>query len=110
MTGSEGEVMASVSTGASAGLTLLYSGGMGRSLGSRLLPALMAACTCCSATSMDMFSEKRSVMTEAPPELVDDIWSSPGIWPNWRSSGAVTLEVITSGLAPGYRVVTSIVG
>jgi hypothetical protein len=40
-------------------------------------------------------------MTDAPPELVDDIWSSPGIWPNWRSSGAVTLEVITSGLAPG---------
>ena len=38
---------------------------------------------------------------DAPPELVEDIWSSPGIWPNWRSSGAVTLEVITSGLAPG---------
>ena len=37
----------------------------------------------------------------APPELVDDIWSRPGIWPNWRSSGAVTALVITSGLAPG---------
>ena len=50
---------------------------------------------------MCLSSEKRSVMTEAPPELVDDIWSRPGIWPNWRSSGAVTALVITSGLAPG---------
>ena len=38
---------------------------------------------------------------DAPAELVDDICNSPGIWPNWRSSGAVTDEVITSGLAPG---------
>ncbi len=42
-----------------------------------------------------------SVITEAPPELVELIWLSPGISPNWRSSGAVTAEVITSGLAPG---------
>ena len=42
-----------------------------------------------------------SVMTEAPPELVEDIWFSPGICPNCTSSGAVTEEVITSGLAPG---------
>ncbi|CAB5723950.1 Uncharacterised protein [Delftia tsuruhatensis] len=110
ITGSVGEVMASVRMGASAGLTLLYSGGMGRSPGSRLAPALMAACTCCSATSMAMSSAKRSVITEAPPELVDDICARPGIWPSWRSSGAVTLEVITSGLAPGYRVVTWMVG
>ena len=40
-------------------------------------------------------------MTLAPPELVDVIWLSPGIWPNWRSSGAVTVVAITSGLAPG---------
>ena len=40
-------------------------------------------------------------MTEAPAELVDDIWLSPGIWPSCTSSGAVTEEVITSGLAPG---------
>jgi hypothetical protein len=41
------------------------------------------------------------VITEAPAELVEDIWLSPGIWPNCTSSGAVTEEVITSGLAPG---------
>ena len=41
------------------------------------------------------------VMTEAPAELADDIWFRPGISPNCRSSGAVTEDVITSGLAPG---------
>jgi hypothetical protein len=40
-----------------------------------------------------------SVITEAPPELVENRRSRA--WPNWRSSGAVTDEVITSGLAPG---------
>ena len=40
-------------------------------------------------------------MTELPPELVEVICVRPGIWPNWRSSGAVTDEAITSGLAPG---------
>ena len=34
-------------------------------------------------------------------ELVEDICCRPGIWPNWRSSGAVIDEVTTSGLAPG---------
>ncbi len=41
------------------------------------------------------------MITEAPPELVDDICARPGSWPNCRSSGAVTELVITSGLAPG---------
>ncbi|MCY1411841.1 hypothetical protein D9M71_272360 [compost metagenome] len=95
------ELMARVSTGVSAGLTLLYTGGAGRSLGSRLVAALMAACTSCSATSSLTSRLKRRVMTEAPPELVEDIWVRPGICPNWRSSGAVTALVITSGLAPG---------
>ena len=104
------EVIARVSTGVSAGLTLLYTGGAGKSLGSRLVAALIAACTCCSATSILMSRLKRRVSTEAPPELVDAIWVSPGICPNWRSSGAVTALVITSGLAPGYRVITRIVG
>ena len=40
-------------------------------------------------------------MVEAPAELIDDICLSPGIWPNCRSSGAVTEDVMTSGLAPG---------
>lgn len=110
VSGSVLERIASVSTGVSAGLTLLYTGGAGRSLGSRLLAALMAACTSCSATSRLTSRLKRRVITEAPPELVEDICLSPGIWPNWRSSGAVTELVITCGLAPGYRVSTRMVG
>src|SRR5438093_872137 len=51
VSGSAFEVSASVSTGASAGLTLLYTGGFGRSLGRNDEAALMAACTCCSAGS-----------------------------------------------------------
>ena len=42
-----------------------------------------------------------AVITEAPAELVEDIWFKPGIWPNRRSSGAVIELVITLGLAPG---------
>ena len=41
------------------------------------------------------------VITDAPAELVENIWFRPGIWPNCTSSGEVTEEVITSGLAPG---------
>ncbi len=41
------------------------------------------------------------MMTELPVELVEVIWFSPGTCPNCRSSGAVTAEAITSGLAPG---------
>jgi len=61
----------------------------------------MAACTSCSATSSPSDRSNCSVMTEAPPELVEDISSSPGIWPSCFSSGAVMADVITSGLAPG---------
>ena len=51
-----------------------------------------------------------SVITEAPAELREDISLSPGIWPNCRSSGALTVEVMTSGLAPGRKVCTWMVG
>jgi hypothetical protein len=50
------------------------------------------------------------VITEAPAELRDDISFRPGIWPNWRSSGALTVDVMTSGLAPGRKVCTWMVG
>ena len=45
-----------------------------------------------------------------PNELVEFIADSDGIWPSWRSSGAVISEAITSGLAPGSCVVTCTVG
>src|SRR5213079_1756317 len=69
--------------------------------GRKLPEALIAACTSCSATSSDKFKSNWSVITAAPAELVDDICFKPGICPNWRSSGAVIDEVVTSGLAPG---------
>ncbi len=50
---------------------------------------------------MSSESANCSVITEAPPELAEVIWFRPGIWPNCSSSGAVTADVITSGLAPG---------
>ena len=61
----------------------------------------MAACTSCSATSMFSSRLNSSVITEPPPELTEVICFRPGIWPNWRSSGAVTEEAITSGPPPG---------
>ena len=61
----------------------------------------MAACTSCSATSIFRSSENCRTMIELPSELVEVIWFRPGTWPNCRSSGAVTAEAMTSGLAPG---------
>ena len=46
----------------------------------------------------------------SPNELCDDMVVSDGIWPNWRSSEAVTRAAIVSGLAPGSCVVTWMVG
>src|SRR3546814_3451504 len=81
-------------------------GGAGRSLGSRLVAALMAAWTSCSATSSGKSRSNCKVISDEPPELDEVIWVKPGIWPNWRSSGEVTNAVMTSGLAPGYSVLT----
>jgi hypothetical protein len=41
------------------------------------------------------------VMTEAPEDEAEVMRVRPGICPNWRSSGEVTVSAITSGLAPG---------
>jgi hypothetical protein len=40
-------------------------------------------------------------MIEAPAVLTELIRARPDISPSWRSSGAVTVWLITSGLAPG---------
>lgn len=110
VSGSSLEVMARLSTGVSAGLTLAYTGGAGKSAGSKELLALMAACTSCSATSSDRPNWNCKVMMDTPAALVEAMRSSPDIWPSWRSSGAVTVRLITSGLAPGYKVCTWMVG
>src|ERR1700748_2165418 len=84
-------------------------GGAGRPEGNKLPPALMAACTSCSAISSDSARLNCRVMTEEPPEEMDVISFRPGIWPNCFSSGAVTDVVITSGLAPGRKGCTWVV-
>src|SRR6185295_6300204 len=86
-------------------------GGAGRRLlGRKLLDALIAACTSCSAISSERLRSNCKVMTEDPAEETDDISLRPGIWPNCFSRGAVTEVVITSGLAPGRKVLTWMVG
>ncbi len=45
-----------------------------------------------------------------PNELDEVMVESAGIWPNWRSSGAVMSASMVSGLAPGSCVVTWTVG
>src|SRR5471030_834197 len=70
----------------------------------------MAACTSCSATSSVWPRPNCKVMMETPAALVELMRARPAISPNWRSSGAVTVWPITSGLAPGYSVCTWMVG
>ena len=104
------EVTASVRIGWSAGLLLAYVGGAGSVRGRRLVAALIAACTSCSAESMSRSSVNCSVICELPKLETDVICDSDGTCPNWRSSGVVTDDAIVSALAPGSCVVTTIVG
>lgn len=61
----------------------------------------MAACTSCSAMSMARPRSNCRVTMDTPAALVEAMRARPGICPNCRSSGAVTLRLMTSGLAPG---------
>ena len=94
-------VSASVMTGGSAGFTLLYTGGVGKSEGNSVRAALMPACTSCSATSSAMPRSNCRVMTEAPAEEKELICTRPDMEPNCVSRGAVTTAAMTSGDAPG---------
>ena len=51
-----------------------------------------------------------SVIWLMPNELDEVMADSAGIWPNCRSSGAVTSAAIVLGLAPGNWVVTWMTG
>ena len=64
------DVIARLTTGVSAGFTFEYTGGAGKSDGSKFVAALIAACTSCSATSSDKSSVNCSVITEDPAELL----------------------------------------
>ena len=94
-------VRARVMTGGSAGLTLLYTGGLGRSDGRRVWAELMPACTSCSATSSAMERSNCSVMTDDPAAETELICVRPEMEPSSASRGAVTTAAMTSGDAPG---------
>ncbi len=104
------EVRTSSMMGASAGLTFLYVGWPGRSAGSWLRAALMAAWTSRAAALMSRLRSNWSVIPVLPRPLEEVIWVTPAIRPNWRSSGVATAEAIVSGLAPGSPAPTEIVG
>jgi hypothetical protein len=72
--------------------------------------ALIADCTSCAAASMSRLRSNCSVTWLMPNELDEVMTCRAGIWPNCRSSGAVTSEEMVSGLAPGSWVVTWMVG
>src|SRR6266849_4519560 len=96
--------------GESAGFTFRYLGVVGRFAGSWPRAALMAACTSRAAASIFRLRSNCSVMLVDPSWLLEVIWVTPAIRPNWRSSGVATEEAMVSGLAPGRLVRTKIVG
>ena len=72
--------------------------------------ALIAACTSRAAASiLRLRSNCRLMRVEAAP--LDEVISlTPAITPSRRSSGVATLVAMVSGLAPGSRADTEIVG
>ncbi|GEM_PF-5527407 len=48
--------------------------------------------------------------SDLPSELDERIWSTPGSWPRWRSSGAVTVEAMVVASAPDWLACTKITG
>ena len=63
-------------------------------MGSVEAAALMADCTSWAAASMSRPSSNCSVIWLSPNELCDAMVDSDGIWPNCRSSDAVTSETM----------------
>src|SRR5262245_367633 len=108
--GAVSEVSARKMTGASAGLTLRYAGGVGRSSGSCPIATEMADCAPSAAASRLRLGSNSSVIWELASVLLDVIEVIPAMVANRRSSGAAIEIAMVSGLAPGYCVVTVMVG
>ncbi len=107
---SEGEVIATNSTGESAGLTLRYEGGAVMSCGNERCARSSAACTSTDAASILRLSTNSSV-NEVLPSVLDELMvASPGMVWNCRSSGSATDVAMVSGLAPGKEANTLITG
>jgi hypothetical protein len=78
--------------------------------GRNLLAAVIAACTSCAAASMLRLRSNWITTCDTPSALSDVSWVTPAIWPNWRSSGAATVEAMVSALPPARVAVTWMVG
>ena len=94
--------MSSTSSGGASVITLQFNLELGLDVAEQEVQAAINAASNLLPTDLPAPPGYSKVNpADAPPELVEDICARPGIWPNWRSSGAVTEDVITSGLAPG---------
>src|SRR5581483_9345480 len=108
--GAVSDVSARNITGVSAGLTLRYAGGVGRSSGSRAAATEIADCTSRAAASILRLRSNSSVIWVVPSVLSEVMEVTPAMVENCRSSGAATETAMVSGLAPGNSVVTVMVG
>src|ERR1035438_9929849 len=104
------EVTERKSTGESAEFTLRYEGWLGRSAGSWLRAALMAASTSRAAALMSRLRSNCKVIPVFPSADEEVICVTPAMRPNWRSRGVATEEAMVSGLAPGRLAPTPMVG
>src|SRR5579859_6051615 len=104
------DVRARIIMGASAGFCLRHEGRVGRPAGSCPRAALIEACTSRAAASMLRLRSNWRVMLVDPSWLLEVIWLTPAIRPNWRSKGVATEEAMVSGLAPGSPACTEMTG
>ena len=87
---------------------LMDEGGYPR--GDATAAALIAACTSRAASSTLRLASNMRNTDVLFSLLVELIVSMPGIWPRCRSSGAATVEAITSAVPPGWFALTKIAG
>src|SRR4030088_2016090 len=104
------EVSENIKIGASAGFAFRYVGWPGRSAGSWLRAALMAACTSRAAALMSRLRSNWSVMLVEPRPLEEVICVMPAMRPNGRPGGVATGAALVSGRAPGRPAPTPMVG
>src|SRR5689334_13794852 len=102
--------MAILSTGWSAGFTLLKEGGAGMSLGNDLPDCEIAACTSRAAPSISRLKLNCSVIEVLPGALFEVIESRPAMVENCFSRGKATEAAMVSAFAPGRPACTLMVG
>jgi hypothetical protein len=106
----DGDPSATNSTGASAGLTLRYDGGVAISVGRLRWARNSAACTSTAAASMSRLASNSSTSELCPSVLVELMVASPAMVENCFSSGSATELAMVSGLAPGSEALTWMIG